>query len=349
MKQLNDLQTVNAKDRPFTMRLSCRRLLTTTVAIACTIFGLVSSRVNAQEPSTQPLRIIVGYAPGGAADNVARSYAEQLRLDGNGAVIVENKPGASARIALDYVKQSKPDGRTIFLGPSPLFTVFPLTYKQLSYDADRDLVAVSVMTDIPTAVAAGVNQPYKTMKEYVQWIKQNPTQANIGLATVGNTLQLGTFAVGKAIGVDIPPVAYKGASPMLIDVASGQVSIGADALASHMALYKAQKINILGVSGPARALAAPEIPTMLEQGFEQYLYATSWYGAFVPAATPADVRDKLETILTKASKSTELIKSLAAGGLEVVGGSAAMALQRIKDERAYWAPIVKESGISLND
>ena len=127
VKQLNDLQTVNAKDRPFTMRLSCRRLLTTTVAIAFTLSGLVSSRVNAQEPSTQPLRIIVGYAPGGAADNVARSYAEQLRLDGNGAVIVENKPGASARIALDYVKQSKPDGRTLFLGPSPLFTVFPLT------------------------------------------------------------------------------------------------------------------------------------------------------------------------------------------------------------------------------
>ena len=321
-------------------------------ALSVLMLALLSTAffgVKAQSSNDQPIRIIVGYAPGGAADNVARGFAEQLRQDGNGSVIVENKPGASARIALDYVKQAKPDGQTIFLGPSPLFTVFPLTYKQLTYDADRDLVPVAVMTDIPTAIAAGVGQPYKTMNEYVQWIKQNPSKANIGLATVGNTLQLGTFAIGQTVGIDIPPVAYKGASPMLIDVASGLVSIGADALASHMPLYKAGKINILGVSGSKRAQSAPEIPTMLEQGFNQFLYATSWYGAFVPTATPIDIRNKLELIFTKAAQSPTLIKTLGAGGLEVVGGSAALALERIKNERAYWAPVVKASGISLND
>jgi len=315
------------------------------LAALCTAFSVA----RAQPSADQALKIVVGFAPGGAADNVARSFAEQLRQDGNGPIIVENKPGASARIALDYVKLSKPDGQTIFLGPSPLFTVFPLTYKQLTYDADRDLVPVSVMTDIPTAIAAGVNQPYKTMNEYVQWIKQNPSKANIGLATVGNTLQLGTFAIGQAVGVDIPPVAYKGASPMLIDVASGLVSIGADALASQMPLYKAGKINILGVSGSIRAQSAPEIPTMLEQGFNQYLYATSWYGAFVPTATPVQIRVKLEQMFTKAAQSPALIKNLGTGGLEVVGGSATLALERIKNERAYWAPVVKASGISLND
>ena len=325
------------------------QILTALTVLILASFSVVFSSVKAQSSSDQAIRIIVGYAPGGAADNVARSFAEQLRQDGNGSVIIENKPGASARIALDYVKLAKPDGQTIFLGPSPLFTVFPLTYKQLTYDADRDLAPVAVMTDIPTAIAAGVNQPYKTMKEYVQWIKQNPSKANIGLATVGNTLQLGTFAIGQAVGVDIPPVAYKGASPMLIDVASGLVSIGADALASHMPLYKAGKINILGVSGPARAKSAPEIPTMLEQGFDQFLYATSWYGAFVPTATPVHIRVKLEQMFTKAAQSPSLINNLSAGGLEVVGGSAALALERIKNERTYWAPVVRASGISLND
>jgi tripartite-type tricarboxylate transporter receptor subunit TctC len=315
------------------------------LAALCTAFSVA----RAQPLADQALKIVVGFAPGGAADNVARSFAEQLRQDGNGPIIVENKPGASARIALDYVKLSKPDGQTIFLGPSPLFTVFPLTYKQLTYDADRDLVPVSVMTDIPTAIAAGVNQPYKTMNEYVQWIKQNPSKANIGLATVGNTLQLGTFAIGQAVGVDIPPVAYKGASPMLIDVASGLVSIGADALASQMPLYKAGKINILGVSGSVRAQSAPEIPTMLEQGFNQYLYATSWYGAFVPTATPMHIRTKLEMMFTKAAQSPTLIKNLGSVGLEVIGGSGALAFERIKNERTYWAPVVKASGISLND
>ncbi len=313
------------------------------------VLGLYSTAAIAQVGTAEkPIRIVVGFAPGGAADLVARSYAEQLRQDGNGTVIVENKPGASARIALEYVKQSKPDGHTIFLGPSPLFTVFPLTYKKLSYDADKDLTPVSVMTDIPTAVAAGSGQPYANMKEFVEWIRKNPSKANVGLATVGNTLQLGTFAVGKELGIEIPPVAYKGASPMLVDVASGQVAIGADALASQMALYKAGKIKILGVSGSARAKAAPEIPTMLEQGFPQYRYATSWYGAFVPAETPEGVRKKLEAMFTKASSSSELIQKLSSSGLEVVGGPGSMATQRIKDERTYWEPIVKASGLSLD-
>ncbi len=311
-------------------------------------FGFCTMPVMAQVGTADnPIRIVVGFAPGGAADQVARAYADQLRLDGSGTVIVENKPGASARIALEYVKQSKPDGHTIFLGPSPLFTVFPLTYKKLSYDADKDLTPVSVMTDIPTAVATGAGQPYSNMKEFVAWIKQNPAKANVGLATVGNTLQLGTFAVGKDVGVDIPPVAYKGASPMLVDVASGQVAIGADALASQMALYKAGKIKILGVSGAARAKAAPEVPTMLEQGYPQYRFATSWYGAFVPSSTPESIRKKLEAMFTKASNSPDLVNKLASSGLEVVGGPGSMATQRIKEERTYWEPVVKASGLVL--
>lgn len=311
-------------------------------------FGFCTMPVMAQVGTADnPIRIVVGFAPGGAADQVARAYADQLRLDGSGTVIVENKPGASARIALEYVKQSKPDGHTIFLGPSPLFTVFPLTYKKLSYDADKDLTPVSVMTDIPTAVATGAGQPYSNMKEFVAWIKQYPAKANVGLATVGNTLQLGTFAVGKDVGVDIPPVAYKGASPMLVDVASGQVAIGADALASQMALYKAGKIKILGVSGAARAKAAPEVPTMLEQGYPQYRFATSWYGAFVPSSTPEFIRNKLEAMFTKASTSPDLVNKLASSGLEVVGGPGSMATQRIKEERTYWEPVVKASGLVL--
>lgn len=320
-------------------------------AIALIVAGSVAHAqgTSAASGADAPLRIIVGYAPGGAADNVARAYAEQIRQDTGGAVIVENRPGASARVALDYVKQSKPDGRTVFLGPSPLFTVFPLTYRNLSYDADRDLVPAAVLTDIPTAVSAGKGQPYANMAQYVEWIRQNPKAATIGLATVGNTLQLGTFEVGRQVGVEITPVAYKGASPMLMDVISGLVSIGADALASQMELYKGGKLNLLGVSGSARAKSAPEVPTMLEQGFPQYQYATSWYAAFVPAATPPDVVGKLERTLVSASANADLVKRLAASGLEVVGLPGAEATKRIRAERAYWAPIVKASGMELND
>lgn len=113
-------------------------------------------------------RIVVGFAPGGAADSLARIYAEQLRQDGLGNVLVENKPGASSRLALDYVKKAPADGKTVFIGPSPMFTIFPLTYKKLSYDPDKDLVPVALLTDVPTVIATAVNAPYKTMDQYVQ-------------------------------------------------------------------------------------------------------------------------------------------------------------------------------------
>ncbi len=161
--------------------------------------GLMTAVAPALAADDSPMHIIVGYAPGGAADSLARIYAEQLRQDGQGTVIVENRPGASARLALDYVKRSKPDGKTIFIGPSPLFTIFPLTYKSLSYDADKDLTPVAVLTDVPTAVAAGVQQPYKNMKEYLAWAKQHPGKASVGLATIG-TWAPGHRGAGQGLG-----------------------------------------------------------------------------------------------------------------------------------------------------
>lgn len=291
-----------------------------------------------------PIRIIVGYAPGGAADNLARLYAEQLRQDGHGPVLVENRPGASARLALDYVKRSKPDGKTIFVGPSPLFTIFPLTYKKLGYDADKDLVPAALLTDVPTVISAGMQQPYKSLGEYVAWAKKNPQQASIGLATIGSAGHLGAVALGNDIGVKITPAAYRGASPMLVDVISGNVSMGWDAVASMMQLYKGGKLRFLGVSGTKRAKALPEVPTAKEQGFSQFEYATSWYGAFVPGGTPPEVMARVEKMFIAASNNAATAAKLEGLGLEVVGKSGKEAQQRMLTERAAWKPIVEASG-----
>lgn len=299
---------------------------------------------SAANDNDAPIRIIVGYAPGGAADNLARLYAEQLRQDGHGTVMVENKPGASARLALDYVKRSKPDGKTIFVGPSPLFTIFPLTYKKLGYDADKDLIPAALLTDVPTVISAGTQQPYKNLKEYVAWAKRNPQRASIGLATIGSAGHLGAVALGNDIGVTITPAAYRGASPMLVDVISGNVSMGWDAVASKMQLYKGGKLQFLGVSGTKRAKALPEVPTAKEQGFSQFEYATSWYGAFVPAGTPPDVLAKVEKMFIAASGNAATAAKLEALGLEVVGKSGKDAQRRMQVERNAWKPIVEASG-----
>lgn len=328
-----------------------RNLVIHTLALsACAVAVLALPRPAAAADSPDAaMHIIVGYAPGGAADSLARIYAEQLRQDGHGTVIVENKPGASARLALDYVKRAKPDGKTIFIGPSPLFTIFPLTYKKLGYDADKDLVPAAVLTDVPTVIAAGVQQPYKNMKEYVEWARRNPNGASLGLATIGSAGHLGTVALGKAAGIAITPAAYRGASPMLVDVISGTVSIGWDAVASMMPLYKGGKLQFLGVSGTRRAKALPDVPTLKEQGFSQYEYATSWYGAFLPAGTQPDVVAKVEKMFIVASGNAATAGKLEALGLEMAAKPGQDARHRIQLERAAWKPIVEATGFVAED
>ncbi|WP_317920160.1 Bug family tripartite tricarboxylate transporter substrate binding protein [Cupriavidus sp. TA19] len=318
--------------------------LTTAAAAAALVVAGPALAADAE-----PMHIIVGYAPGGAADSLARLYAEQLRQDGHGTVVVENRPGASARLALDYVKRARPDGKTVFVGPSPLFTIFPLTYKKLGYDADKDLVPAAVLTDVPTVVAAGVQQPYRNMKEYLEWAKRNPSGASLGLATIGSAGHLGTVALGKAAGIAITPAAYRGAAPMLVDVISGNVSIGWDAVASMMPLYKGGKLQFLGVSGTRRAKALPDVPTMKEQGFSQYDYATSWYGVFVPAGTQPDVVAKVEKMFIAASGNAATAAKLEALGLEVVARPGQEAKRRIQVERAAWKPIVEATGFVAED
>ena len=294
-------------------------------------------------------RIVVGFAPGGAADSLARIYAEQLRQDGLGNVLVENKPGASSRLALDYVKKAPADGKTVFIGPSPMFTIFPLTYKKLSYDPDKDLVPVALLTDVPTVIATAVNAPYKTMDQYVQWLKQHPAQGSLGLASIGSAGHLGAFALSKELGLSVTPTPYRGATPMLVDVVSGNVSMGWDAVASMMPLYRGNKLHFLGVSGTRRIKALPEVPTAFEQGYKQFEYATSWYGAYVSGATPEPGRARLQEAFIKASRNPATAARLEDLGLEVVGKSGAEARERMLKERAAWSPIVKASGFEAQD
>lgn len=297
----------------------------------------------------EPLKIVVGYAAGGAADTVARLYAEQLKGAGFSSVLVDNRPGASARLAWNQVKAAKPDGLTLYLVPSPLLTIMPTTYKSPGYDAEKDLTAVATVVEIPTAVVAGASQPYSDLKQYVAWAKANPTHASLGLATIGSAGQLGAFALGSAQQFEVLPVAYRGASPMLIDVVSGQLSMGWDALASMMPLYRGGKIKILGLSGDRRLPSLPDVPTAKEQGFPQFEAATSWYGIYAPAATPAATLNALEQAFLAAARKPELTRSLEAAGFVAFSDGRTATSQRAQRERKNWEPIVQAAGVSIVD
>lgn len=323
------------------------RTLLSGAIFACALTGSFAHAESASPLKGVPT-ITVGFAPGGAADTTARIYAEELRKQGYDKVLVDNKPGASGRIALNAVKTATPDGLTMYLGGSPLFTIFPLTYQNLNYDADKDLRPVAVLVEIPTAVVAAASAPYDTMAEYVQWAKQQNKPTTLGVASLGSSGHLGALALNASQQLQIEPVAYRGASPMLVDVASGEVSIGWDAVASMMPLYQSKKIKFLGVSGTKRLAALPDVATIDEQGFPEYRSATSWYGIFVPANTPDDAVASLEKAFLKASESPELRQRLLDNGLVVAPMPAKDVANRILQEREAVRPTVAASGLKMD-
>lgn len=330
--------------------MTARRRIHACVLAAAAAFW-VSSDAAAQgagEPA-KVVKLVVGYAAGGAADAVARAYAERLQAAGFANVIVENRPGASGRLGLDAVKKAKADGLTLYLGSSPMFVIFPLTYRKLGYDPDHDLRPVAVVADVPTAAAAGANQPYGNMAEYVKWARQAQGKANLGLATQGSPGQLGTIELGRQNGLQIEPVVYRGAAPMLVDVVGGEVSMGWDAVASMIPLYSGGKLKILGVAGARRLPMLPDVPTLLEQGYPQYEHASSWYAVYAPAGTPDAAVGELEQAFLAAGKDPALVAKLQAGGFLVAPRPAAEAARRMRAEREHWAPIVKEAGIVFDE
>lgn len=293
------------------------------------------------------IKIVVGYAPGGAADLTARTFAEQLSKQGVKEVIVDNRPGASTRIANNYVQRADPDGLTLLLGTSPAFTIYPYTYKNLGYEPLTDFRPIAGLVDIPTAIVTGIDQPYNDLKEYVAWAKQHPSETTLGLATLGSSGQLGAVALGKATGIDFAPVVYKGASPMLVDVVSSRVSMGWDAAASMIPLYQGKKIKFLGLSGSERLSTLPGIPTAKEQGYPQFESATSFYGIFAPAGVSDETAAALEKAFLKAASDPGLVSTLKDRGLIAKPMGQDQLRERVKKESAFWEPIVKEAGIQF--
>jgi len=319
------------------------------LGLAC---GVLASQVHAANAieglPTGPVKLAVGYAPGGASDLTARVFAEQVSKDTGVDILVENRPGASSRIANNYVNHAAPDGKTLLLVTSAAFTVHPSAYSHLDYDVDKDFRPIASLVDIPTAMVTSVDRPYSNLKEFEAWAKQHPDEATVGVATMGGYSHLGTIGVSKAMGVHFESVIYKGASPMLVDTASSRVAASADAVASMMPLYQGGKIKFLGLSGAERLPSLPDTPTAKEQGYPQFEMATSFYAIYAPAGVPDNVAAAWEKAFLQAAKSPELIKKLQENGLIVEPMDHQQLADRVQTQRDTWAPIIKEYNIKLD-
>jgi tripartite-type tricarboxylate transporter receptor subunit TctC len=315
-------------------------------ALAC-VLALTNSLAQAQDKP--PLKLVVGFPPGGALDALARALADQLRTSTGDTVVVENRPGAATRLAIDSVRRAPPDGRTVLLGSSAPFVLFPMTYKRLDYDLDRDFLPVAHLVDVPTVISTGSASPYQTITQYTAWVRSQPGRGNVGLTNLGGTLHFSILALGKAIGTPLVPVAYKGGAPLVTDLVGGHVPLATDALASQLELHRAGKVRILAVSGTERNRALPDVPTLKESGLDAFVHANAWYGAFVPAGTPRAAVQALETALIAAVQQPAVQAQLQRSGLDPTGRDGASAARKLREERDFWRPIVEASGFKVGD
>lgn len=325
------------------MKKSLSNTATKRVLTALTAVLALSAHAN---DSATPTRLILGYAPGGAMDAFTRIVADGLKKHITGPIIVENKPGASARLAISFAKRAAPDGKTILISSAPLFTVFPYTYKNPGYDADKDVIPVAHLADIPLVLSVGAQKSYQTTKDYLDWVRKTPKDSGIGLVTLGGPTHFGVLSLNKAAGIDLIPTAYKGAAPMLTDEIGGTLPAGIDAIASKMELYKAGRIRFLGVSGTKRSTIVPDVPTLLESGAPGFEMASSWYAAFVPAGTSPEMVSKLEKALISVVNDKEVKEKLARLGVEGTGLSKEELRQQIVTQRQVWKPLVESSGFT---
>jgi tripartite-type tricarboxylate transporter receptor subunit TctC len=326
--------------------LNRRHLL---AASATSLFAAGLARPALAQTVKKPVHVIVGFPAGGGTDVTARVLAEALRGAYASTVLVENKPGASARIAVEYVKNAEPDGSVMLFTPDFPITLYPHSFKSLSYDPLTDFTPVGPATNSMLSYNVGPAVPasVKSLGDYVQWCKANPDKASFGTTSAGGTPHFAGVMLSHEAKVPLNPVHYRGGAPALQDVVGGHIAASVNPTSESMPLYQAGTIRILAVTGAKRSEFLPDVPTMAEQGFNVVI--DSWLGVFLPAKVPDDVLRALSAAMREASQSAVMKDSLAKFGSTSTFQTPAQFTERIKDDLKRWGPVVKASGFVAVD
>ncbi|HSV46915.1 MAG TPA: tripartite tricarboxylate transporter substrate-binding protein, partial [Ramlibacter sp.] len=295
----------------------------------------------------QAARVVVGFAPGGAADGLARLLADKLRGVSAPSVVVDNKVGAAARIAVDYVRNAPADGTVMALVPDATMFLYPHVYKSLNYDPARDFATVTRMIGMSLAmfIGPGVPDNVKTVADYLVWVKSNPKNLVYGTPAAGATPHFTGAIFARAAGLDMQPVHYKGGAPGIQDLLGGQVPVFFGSVADGAAMVQAGKVRALATSGTRRTTLLPEVPTFQELGYRD-LVVEDGLGVYLPAKTPAETVAKLNTAIQAALKTKDLQDPIRNWGFDVSGEGPVEFAARLARERNRWGPIVKATGFT---
>jgi tripartite-type tricarboxylate transporter receptor subunit TctC len=305
--------------------------------------------VNATPPvfaqEKQPLKIVVGFPPGGSVDVLARIVSEAVRDDFS-SVVVENKPGAGGRIALNVVKTSKPDGQTVIILPMGPMVLFPHTYKKLDYDPVKDFTPVSQLALSNFGVVAGPTAGASSIREMLEKVKANPNLGNYGTPGTGTVLHFLGVLLEQTTGVALNHVPFQGGAPANTALVGGHVQYKFDVVSETAQLHRDGKVKIIAVSGAKRDPQVPEVPTLKEQGVN--LETSVWFAMYAPAGVPPAAMEKLENAVRKGLRKPDVLDRLSKLGYDVTATTGAELANIQRADLARWEKPIKSTGIALD-
>ena len=322
----------------------------TVSAATAALLWAVAGSTPAQAPKgapypAKPVRIVVGYAPGGATDIVGRLVAQKLQEATGQTFFVENRPGASATIASEMVARTAPDGHTLLIAATTSHSILPSLMK-LTYDPQRDFSPVTQLVTSPLLLALHPSLPVRSVADMIKLARARPGQLTFGAGGTGTPPHLAGELFKQMTGVDMLYVPYKGEAPAISDLIGGQISLIFANTVAVLPQVQAGRLRGVAVTAPARLPPLPEFPTVTESGLPGFT-VESWFGLVGPAGMPEPVVSRLNAETVRGMTQADMREKLARQGLFVVTGSPKDLIALMQTETAKWAKVVKAAGIRI--
>lgn len=318
--------------------------LLTRRSLATLALALAATPVFAQKA---PIKFVVPYPAGGAADQITRLVAHETSLVLGTPIVIDNKAGAAGMIAGEIVARAEPDGKTFLAGSNAPLVINQALYAKMPYDPEKSFVPVSGMGKSPLLLVTRQNLGVKDVAGLIALGKKDPGKLSMGSASSGNITHLAGESASSVMGFKVTHVPFPGSAPAISSMMGGNVDIMFDALPSSMQQAKAGKIVPLAILDFARFPQLPDVPTLKEAGFAN-AEASAWFGVVAPARTPAAAVNELNAAINEALKKPELVEKLRNIGAVPMPGSPEVFAKFIADERAKWNPLVKALGVKAD-
>jgi len=293
---------------------------------------------------SKALKIVVPFGAGGVADLTARTVAQKMGENMGQSIVIENKPGAGGVVATDAVAKSAPDGYTLLL-MSNATAVSAGLFKSLPYDAEKDLIPLSVLGTFDIAIVVPQESKFASLADLLAFAKANPGKLNIGSINVGSTQHLAAELFKSTAGIDAQVVPFNGTPAVLTALRGGQIDVGVEILAPVLPQIKGQALRALAVTGEKRAAALPQVPTAKEAGVKT-LYAASWNALAAPAKTPRDIVQRLNQEIQSALNNPDVRKKLIDMNVDPQPGNLQQAADLLSSETKRWGDVIQRAGIA---